>query len=230
MISSMRLAIGLACLALGLGLCVVSFTVRNDVIGWYSRSGLLFLVVGGVLLRLWLRRHDNLAPTETGEAQRKLLLMLLRRSPARLNAETLEAAARSAWENRFGRNHDGSDYVESGEEGFGFVVQAQGNAFLVIETQKGKRELKAPVHAEPDTAIGIWSEYSHELSVGVAYNYDTDVSRLCFFVANLVAALADGETLGLFHLDSGRLWRLEHEIVERLRSEPDWFFGFKQTK
>jgi hypothetical protein len=84
--------------------------------------------------------------------------------------------------------------------------------------------------AEPDTAIGIWSEYSHELSVGVAYNYDTDVSRLCFFVASLVAALADGETLGLFHLDSGRLWRVDHEIVERLRSEPEGFFGLNQTR
>jgi len=72
-----------------------------------------------------------------------------------------------------------------------------------------------------------WSEYSHEFSVGLAYNDDTDPSRLSAFVGALAAAMADEQTLGLFHPASGQLWRLDHETLERLRTKPDEFFRGK---
>ena len=224
-----RIFIGIACLTVGIGLCVVSFTVRNEVISWYSCSGLLLHIVGGVLLRRGLRQRAIPVSTEISGAQARFLLMLLRRSLASLNAETLEAAARSAWEHRFGRNNDGSDYVEFVENGFGFVVQAHGNAFMVLDTEKGVRELTPPVRVYPESAIDIWSDYSHVLSVGVAYNCDADASRLCAFVGSLAVVLADGETLGLLHPMSGQLWRLDQETAERLNAQPEAFFGSEQA-
>ena len=155
---------------------------------------------------------------------RKFLLVLLRRSAAQLNAETLEAAARSAWERRFGRNPDGSYFVESGEQGAGFILQAHGNAFLVMELPKGVRELAPPWRFHPPTATNIWSEYGHDLSVSVAYNYDTDTHRLCAFVGSLALALADAETLAVVHPDSRQLWQLDHATIERLDSRPELFF------
>jgi hypothetical protein len=223
--SSVYVVIGFTCLGAGVGLCVVSFAVRNDVIGWFSRAGLLLLIVGGVLLRKGRRRGDKPVRDEIGGAQRRFLLMLLRRSAARLNAQALEAAARSAWERRFGPNHDSSNYVESGEEEFGFVIHAYGNAFMVLETQKGVRDLKQPTRIYPESAIGIWSDYSHELSVGLAYNFDTDANRLSALVGTLSAALADAETLGILHPDSGQLWRLNQDTINRLTADPEAFFG-----
>src|SRR5262245_56456534 len=180
-----RMAIALACLALGIGLCIVSFTVRNEVIAWYSRSGMMLLIVAGVMFRRAFRRNvhtNNFEPSDMGDLQGRFLLILLRRSPAGLNAVRLEAAARSAWGPNFGRTRDASDFVESGEDGVGFVLQAHGNAFLVFETEKGVRELEPPTRAHPESAMAIWPEYSYDLSVDVAYNYEPDMSRLCGYV------------------------------------------------
>src|SRR4051812_9918502 len=118
MTSSVHVALGAACLAVGLGLIAASFVVRNEAIGWLSRPGLLLILVGGVLLRQGLRSRP-LSNEGSGE-QERFLLVLLRRSSAGLNVQALEAAARSAWDDRFGRNADGSNFVESdvGETGF----------------------------------------------------------------------------------------------------------------
>src|SRR5262249_35126360 len=134
-------------------------------------------------------------------AQREILLLLLRRSPANLTPSRLEAAARSAWSSRFGPNIDGSDYLWSGTEGSGFVLQAHGNAFSVFGASKGVRELDPP-HRIDESESSIWSNYSHDVSVSVAHCYDTDPQRLCAYVANLVAELVDQDTLGLLHLGS----------------------------
>jgi hypothetical protein len=137
---SNRTALGLACLVVGIGLCIASLMVRHDVTGWFSRSGLLLVIVGGVLLRRGIRRDDISEGTEITDAQTRFVLVLLRRSPARLNSVKLEGAVRAAWESRFGPNQDGSVFVKSGEEGIGFIIQAYGSAFMVMDTQKGVTE------------------------------------------------------------------------------------------
>lgn len=87
--------------------------------------------------------------------------------------------------------------------------------------------MKPPVRFHPESALGIWSEYTHEVSVGLAYNYDTDMSKICSFVGSLGAALADHGTIGLLHPASGQLWKIERDTVERLKSDPGSFFGFR---
>jgi hypothetical protein len=197
--------------------------VRHDVTGWFSRSGLLLVIVGGVLLRRGIRRDDNSEGTEITDGQARFVLVLLRRSPARLNCVKLEAAVRAAWESRFGPNHDGSNFVESGEEGIGFIVQAYGNAFVVMETQKGVRDLKPPTRLHPETAKNIPDDYCHDLSVGIVYNQDMDTKKLCVCVGSLAAALVDADTLGIIHPHSGQLWALDRDTVNRLKESPEEF-------
>lgn len=221
--------IGVGCLVVATALIIVSFTVRNDVIRWYAKSALLLHIVGAVLLRQGVRRGDDSARGDISAAQKKYLLILLRRSSASLNAPTLEAAAHSAWHDRFGPNSDGSPFVQSGEEKFGFVLQAHGNAFMVIETPKGVRELQPPLRFYPDSAESIWADYVYELSIGLAYDYDTDTNRLSAFVGSLAAALADRETLGVFHPTTGQLWQLNQETLERLRVSPETFVGAEEN-
>ena len=59
MTSRMRSIVAIVCLAVGVGLIVLSFTAHHDVIGWYARSGLLLLIVGAILLRSALRRPQR---------------------------------------------------------------------------------------------------------------------------------------------------------------------------
>jgi hypothetical protein len=228
MSSSVRVA-GIVCLAVGIGLCAVSFTVHNNNTGWYSRLGLLLFIVGGVVLRHGVRDRHKFVASDINSAQKRYLLILLRRSPAGLNAQTLEAKARSALEDRFGRNPDGSDYVESGEAGLGFIIQAHGNALMVLETPKGVRNLKPPVCIRPPSATTIWSDHSYELSVGLVYNYDTETKRLSGFVGSLSAVLMDEDTLGVLHPDSGQLWRADQDTIARLTAAPEVFFSKQVT-
>jgi hypothetical protein len=226
---SLRIAIGVGFLLVGLGMGILAFTTGNVVI-WYSVLSVLSLVVGFVLVGNPNRpragaSHAGGSQIDTNTAQRKVLLFLLRRCPAALNVATLEAAACAAWERGFGKNRDGSKFVESGDPGLGFVVQAHGNAFMVLQTKKGTRNLKSPQRAIPESAMSIWTEYTHELSVGVVYNYDTDANRLYAFVGNLCAALVDDDTLAVVHVDSGQLWQLDRDVVERLQAAPEAFFG-----
>jgi hypothetical protein len=203
--------------------------VRHDVTGWFARSGLLLLIVGGVLLRHGIRRDDDSESTEINEAQTTFLLVLLRRSPAGLNSVELEAIVRAAWQRRFGPNHDGSHFVESGDEGIGFVIQAYGNAFMVIQTQKGVRDLKPPIRLHPETAANIWDHYCHDLSVGVVYNCNNDTTKLSLLVGSLAAALVDADTLGILHPYSGQLWALDRDTINRLKENSEEFFGFEQA-
>jgi hypothetical protein len=89
---------------------------------------------------------------EVRAAQRKFLLVVLRRAPADLRPEPLEAAARSAWTIRFGANEDGSDYVERGVPNMMCVLQAHGNAFTVIAAERLGRALQPPMNFFPESA------------------------------------------------------------------------------
>lgn len=183
-----------------------------------------------VVIIAWIvrRRHvrsDEWIPADVSAAQRRFVLILLRRSSANLTAQALENAARKAWIDRFGPNPGGTRFVESGERGAGFVLQAHGNAFLVMETKKGIRQLEPPLRIHPDSAHEIWEGYSDDVSIGVAYNHHPDPQTLGAYVATLAAALADAETLGVLHAPSRQLWRLDPEVIMRLSNEPAEFFA-----
>lgn len=221
---SLRIAIGVGLLLVGLGIGILAFNTSGTVVIWYAVLSVLSLVVGFALVGNPNRPRAGGSQLDTSTAQHKVLLFLLRRSPAALSAATLETAACAAWEQRFGKNRDGSKFVESGDPAVGVIVQAHGNAFIVLQTQKEMRNLKSPQRAIPESAMSIWTEYAHVLSVGVVYNYDTDANRLYAFVGNLCAALVDDDTLGVFHIHSGQLWRLDRDVVERLKTAPEAFF------
>lgn len=53
----MRSIVAVVCLAVGVALIVLSFTVHHETIGWLSRPGMLLLIVGALLLRNALRRQ-----------------------------------------------------------------------------------------------------------------------------------------------------------------------------
>jgi hypothetical protein len=161
---------------------------------------------------------------EVGAAQRRFLLVLLRLAPADVRPEPIEAAARSAWSGRFGVNEDGSDFVESGMPGFMYVLQAHGNAFSVIGSERTGRTLQPPLTFVPDSAAALWADYSHDVSVGVTYNYDTDSARLAAFVATLAGSLCDEQSIAVYHPASRRLWSLDEVVRERLASGSEAFF------
>jgi hypothetical protein len=174
----------------------------------------------------WLHIMGHGTPTrQPAEApQRNFLLVVLRRAPADLRPEGLEVAARSAWAGRFGANEDGSDYVERGVPGMMYVLQAHGNAFTVIGAEKGGRTLHPPTVFVPASAAGLWSDYTHDVSVGVTYNYDTDRARLAAFVSTLTASLCDDQSVAIYHPASRRLWKLDEGVRARLAEGSEAFF------
>jgi hypothetical protein len=157
-------------------------------------------------------------------AQRNFLLVVLRRAPAYLRPEVIEAAARSAWAGRFGANEDGSDYVERGVPNVMYVLQAHGNAFTVIGAKKGGRTLQAPTTFLPESAAELWNDHTHDVSVGVTYNYDTDPARLSAFVSKLTASLCHDASVAVYHPASRRLWRLDEAVRARLADGSEAFF------
>lgn len=157
-------------------------------------------------------------------AQRKFALIVLRRAPAQLQPDAMEATAQSAWSERFGANEDGKSYVERCVPGFMCVLQARGNAFTVICTKKGGRTLERPMVFRPESAVGLWSDYTHDISVGVAYNYDTDPARLAAFVSTLTAALCDDQSIAIYHPASHRLWKLDESVRTMLADGSLAFF------
>jgi hypothetical protein len=186
------------------------------------------VIAAAVYLALsWRRRTRPLSSDGSVDesAAREYLLVILRRSPAILTADILEAAARRVWENRFGLNTDGAAYVCSGSTGVGFVLEAHGNAFLVFQSDRNTRTLDAPREIHPPTAAHLWSEYSDDVSVGVVHNFDTEPAKLQAYVGSLAAALCDESTFGVFHLRSGQLWRLDRDLIETLAAEPAAFFS-----
>lgn len=150
--------------------------------------------------------------------------MVLRSAPADLRVETIEAAAQTAWSAKFGPNGDGSNYVERGLPGFTYVLQAHGNAFTIFGSKKGGRTWDPPLTFAPESAAALWGEYTHDLSVGVAHNYDTDQARLGGFVARLTAALCDDHSIAIFHPATRRFWMLDRSTVDQLVGNPDEFF------
>ncbi len=161
---------------------------------------------------------------ELEAAQRNFLLVVLRVAPADLSPEAIEAAAQSAWSKRFGANADGSSYVERGVPDIMYVLQAHGNAFTVIGTEKAGRTLPPPATFLPESAAGLWSDYSHDVSIGVTYNYDTDAQRLAAFVATLSASLCDNRSIAIYHPESRRLWKLDANVRAQLAKGDSAFF------
>ncbi len=189
---------------------------------------LFALVAGYVILK---RRTSGVAGSQvadTAAAQRKYLLIILRRSPAKLRADTLEAAARSAW-GHFGRN-DTSRYVDRGVSDVMFVMQAHGNAFSLIASQKSDRKLDEPTTFVPPESSSVWKNYSHDLSIGVAHAYDSSPAKLAAYVGTLCARLCDGDSLALIHPASRRLWQLNKGVIEQLQNDPRAFFEQYQNR
>ena len=195
-------------------------------------NGWLILPIFGIALGacvvIWRRRRAGQPLTGVGsavDAQKEYLLVLLRRTAADLSIDAVEAAANAAWGDRFGRLSAGNRYVEPGSTESVILLQAHGNAFLVIRSDRIKRKLTAPVMFHPESAADLWAEYSDDLSVGVANDYDTVAARLQAYVASLAAALCDEHTIGLFHPKSGQIWRMDPALLDRLRSDPRVFFS-----
>ncbi len=185
------------------------------------------IAVGACVL-VWRRGQAGDSASGEGlsvDAQKEYLLVLLRRTVADLSIAAVEAAADAAWSGRFGRNSDDTGYVEPGSSESVILLQAHGNAFLVIRSDRGKRKLRAPEVFHPESAADLWAEYSHDVSVGVANDYDTLAARLQAFVASLTAALCDEHTIGLFHPHSGQVWGMDPDLLDRLRSNPEVFFS-----
>jgi hypothetical protein len=192
---------------------------------------LVFVAVGiaaGVCVLLWRRRragHPDAGVDLAVDVQNEYLLVLLLRSAAELSTGAVEVAAGVAWGERFGRNSDGTGYVEPGSTDSVILLQAHGNAFLVIRSDRLKRKLRAPLVFHPESAADLWSEYSHDVSVGVAHNYETKAGKLQAYVGSLAAALCDEHTIGLFHPNSGQVWRLDRAVLDRLAADPGAFFS-----
>lgn len=182
----------------------------------------------GVCVLLWRRRQAGQSDSggdSAVDAQNEYLLVLLRRAVADLSTGAVEAAADAAWGGRFGGNSDGTGYVEPGSSDSVILLQAHGNAFLVIRSDRLKRKLRAPDVFHPESAADLWSEYSHDVSVGVAHDYDTEAGRLQTYVATLAVALCDEHTIGLFHPNSGQVWRIDQAVLDRLTADPGAFFS-----
>lgn len=187
---------------------------------------ILAVTAGIVIYRQRQSRGDADRPTaDPRAASANFLLVILRRAPANLTQETLEAAAQAAWRKRFGTNENESDYVERGVPNVMYVLQAHGNAFALLATAKGGRTLPPPAKFLPDSASEFWHNHTHDLSVGLAYDYDTDPARLAAFVATLTAALCDPQSLAIYHPASRRLWKLDETIRSRLASGSHAFFN-----
>lgn len=104
------------------------------------------------------------------------------------------------------------------------VLQAHGNAFTVIGAEKGGRELQPPTRFIPESAAALWNDYTHDMSVGVTYNYDSDPARLAAFVATLARSLSDGQSVAVYHPASRRLWTLDEAVRARLANGSSDFF------
>lgn len=177
---------------------------------------LLAVVVWIVISRQ--KRRSDAAPSDAdvSAAQRNFLLVILRRTPVDLQPQSLETAARSAWTERFGANEDGSAYVERGVPGVMHMLQAHGNAFTVIGAERSGRKLEPPTSFFPESAAALWNDYTHDVSVGVTYNYDTDPTKLAAFVATLASSLSDDRSVAVYHPASRRLWALDEAVRAKL--------------
>ena len=169
--------------------------------------------------------RDGRQTAERARAQRKFLLMILRRSPAHLRQDTLEAAARAAWSEYFGPDDESSQYVARGAQGLWYVLQAHGNAFTVAESDKQDHRLDPPTTFFPNSAAQAWTEYSHVTWVGVAYDYDTDPAKLAAYVARLTATLCDDQSIAVYHPATRRLWKLVRNTIDELTRNPMAFFA-----
>ena len=184
----------------------------------------LAVVVLGILTRRRFRPRQEVADAETTAAQKNNLLVILRSAPADLRPETIDAAAWSAWSGPFGTNDDGSGYVDRSIPNVMAILQARGNAFLIFGAERSSRAFEPPTAFLPESAAGLWEDYSHDLSVGVTYNFETDAAGLAAFVSTLTAALCDAHAIAIYHPASRRLWKLDAAVRARLAAGSAEFF------
>jgi hypothetical protein len=85
-----------------------------------------------------------------------------------------------------------------------------------------RRAIRLPL---PESASGLWIDYTYDVSVGLAYNYDTDPARLAALVSMLTASLCDDQSIAVYHLASRRLWKLDETVRARLAEGSDLFFN-----
>src|SRR5262245_11687946 len=163
-----------------------------------------------VLKRLFGKADDDTV--------RQLILILLLDTPMKLDAQTMEVAARKAWVEAFGANDDGSPFVFSGTADSGFVLSPHGNAVLVFPTLRGVRNLDAPRNASSACAAA-WAKYSADVSVGLAHAFETRTAALQKYIALLTAELIDTSCLALLHLASGRMYAADKELRQQLRDD-----------
>jgi hypothetical protein len=189
------------------------------------------IVVTGAAIVVARRRRSTVAarevPADVHDAQRKFLLFVLRNAPVTLEVAAFEAAARAAWVPRFGMNEDGSNFVHSGVPNVAMILQVHGNAFTLMPVDiaaAGRRTLDPPETCEPQSAAQLWQTYSHDISIGVAYNYDTRPSKLAAYVATLAAQFCDDHALAIYHPATRRLWAMNDDVRARLAAGTLSFF------
>jgi hypothetical protein len=156
--------------------------------------------------------------------EKRSVLVLLRRSPFALDRDAMEAVARHAWGHDFGRNRDGSPYVDSEEPGM-FVLSPHGNAILVAGTLRGQRRMQLPRNLAESDCPDAWADYAADVSVGLTYVYERDWQRLRRYVGTLAAELIDDETLALYHIATHRLLSVDGDLRRRLRAGAAEVFG-----
>jgi hypothetical protein len=188
----------------------------------------LILLFSGILWFLNARREKQktaIVPLSGGRSKENFVLIILRKSPAKLDNAILETAAKRAWEKKFGLNKNNAGYVESGVPGVMSVLHAHGNAFMVLAGDRASRKLQPPTRCFPDAAKELWDQFTHDVSVSLVHDYDRDTARLGLYVARLTAALCDKSCLAIYHPTSQRLWQLDTALVQQLAKDPSSFFG-----
>ncbi|MCB0059156.1 MAG: hypothetical protein KDE45_19090 [Caldilineaceae bacterium] len=190
-------------------------------------AAVLILAVAIWIVASKLRRSRAEAAAlyeETMAAQCVFLLVVLRQSPAELEPEVMEAAARAAWSERYGTNADGFDFIDRQVPREMYVLEAHGNAFMVTVSERANRWLEPPTEFLPECAAGLWNDFTHDVSVGLVHDYDTDPKKLAAFVSTLTASLCDDRSIAVYHPASRRLWKFDESVRRSLANGSDAFF------
>ena len=172
------------------------------------------------------RRHrlDKVQITPNPSAKDRLVLIILRTTPATLDGKLIEAAASRAWEKKFGKNALRAPFLERGVPGIMCVLQAYGNAFMVLAGERKDRKLLPPERCFPDDAKSLWQRYTHDLSVSLVHDFEKDETRLGMYLGRLTASLCTKGAVAIYHPPTRRLWKLDQKLVEQLARKPATLF------
>ena len=152
-----------------------------------------------------------------------LILIQFRSAPIQLTADKVEKHAASAWENEFGPP-DGDSFLSSGDDP-GFVLDAYGNAVLLFSCAKGDRDIPHDIDRNQPDVQAMLDNYASDLSVSIAYAFDTDEARLIFLVASLMREFIDIDTIGVLAIRSGSIVLGSEMAAQTLTDNPARFVG-----